>query len=318
MKIVVVYGGDGCERDVSIRSGREVGEALREGGHSVILWEVPSMSELIKNLHNYEADIFFIALHGDWGEDGRIQAVLEGADIPFSGSPCSACSMAMDKWRSKILFQAYNVPVPPAILLRKREGIPDLSGLGFDGEAKIVVKPNSCGSTIGISIIDANDEKSFRNALSKAFYYDDSVLVEKYIPGRELTVTVVGDGLENTSLPVVEIIPMGGFYSYEAKYTSGKSRYNAPADLSPDILRVVENASIAAFSALGCSVYARVDIRLDVNGNPFILEVNTVPGMTGTSLVPKAAKAAGYSFSSFLDHIIDLSLKDRSDTGKII
>jgi len=308
MRVVVLYGGDGEEREVSLKSGREVCRGLEDAGHSVIPWEVGSLEEIIQHISECSADIFFIALHGDWGEDGRLQAVLSGAKKSFTGSSFSACTYSMDKWRSKILFSASSIPVAPAFLAERGGSVPSVPEWIDSDNPMVVVKPNSGGSTIGVSIVDITDPKAFCEALEEAFRHDSSAVVEKYIPGRELTVTVTSDGDHIGTLPVVEIVPLEGFYSYEAKYTSGKSSYIAPADLEPEILQRVNDVSLKAFDALGCRIYARVDIRLDREGVPFVLEVNTVPGMTSTSLVPKAAAASGITFSDFLNSIVERSL----------
>jgi D-alanine-D-alanine ligase len=311
MKVGVLYGGDSPEREVSLNSGLAVCSALKEAGYAVSPFRIDKAEEAIALLGSGWDGFFFIALHGGWGEDGRLQALLELAGRPYSGSGPSACFCAMDKEVSKALFRERGVPTPPGITLakedrilkEKRDGVEALLGIG----KHLVVKPSGCGSTVGVSIVSSLSE--LEEAVATAREFDEKVIVESYIEGRELTVSVIEEKGVATVLPVVEILPPSGFYTYEAKYTPGASRYEAPASLSAREKAAVDASALAAHRSLGCRVYSRVDVRLDEGGNPFVLEVNTAPGMTSTSLVPKAAKAAGIEFPELLRRIVEASVR---------
>lgn len=312
-KTGVLYGGEGVEREVSLRSGKEVMKGLGCAGFEVIPFELQRPSQLLELSSSGKADIFFITLHGSWGENGQVQSFLDLFRIPYTGPGFEACSLSMDKWVSKSIFKTTGIPVPEGVLLSRDpatgETLLPSKQLPLLSE-KIVVKPNSCGSTVGVSILQKGQDLA--DPVRHAARFSQNVLLEEYIEGRELAVTVIEKGGYAEVLPVVEIVPEGGFYSYDAKYKCGKSRYLVPAPLGAEELETVEHAASEAFRALGCRVYARVDIRLDANGVPFVLEVNTVPGMTSTSLVPKAAGAAGYEFPDFLKFLVDesFSLRD--------
>jgi len=313
LRIGVVFGGDGSEREVSLKSGAEVCSALQLTGMKVIPFQIDHLSDLEAMTAYDRPDIFFIALHGGWGENGQLQAFLDFKGIPYTGPDHKACAISMDKWKSKMLFMESGVPTPGGTLVEKGFDCDPEDFIAFnrvfDNVSRLVVKPNSSGSTLGVSIISRDDPGALAMALDKSFKYDRQAIVETFIPGRELAVTVVEDAGAVDVFPVVEILPLEGFYSYEAKYSGGKSEYLVPAPLPYKISKQVTKAASDAFRAIGCSIYSRVDIRLDPNGIPYVLEVNSVPGMTSTSLVPKAAVARGLSFTDFLQKIILLSLK---------
>lgn len=309
-KIGVLYGGEGFEREVSLKSGEAVIDGLVQAGFDVRPFRINTPAELIQMTNDNKPDIFFIALHGSWGENGQVQALLDLMGFPYTGPGYACCSFSMDKWTSKSLFRMRGVPVPDGFILERdhsleKSGFSSFSDtLPFSG--KVVIKPNSCGSTVGVTILEHNSDISA--AIELAFRFSRKVLVEEYIPGRELAVTVIEEKGHIRVLPVVEILPKEDFYTYDAKYCSGKSEYLVPAILDEGELHSVNEAAKGAFSALGCRVYARVDIRLSDGGEPCVLEVNTVPGMTSTSLVPKAARAAGIPFPDFLRLIVKESL----------
>ncbi len=308
-KIGVLYGGEGFEKEVSLKSGGSVISGLSQAGFDVRPFLISKPAELIKLSDDEKPDLFFIALHGSWGENGQIQALLDLMNIPYTGPGYEACALSMDKWVSKSIFRISGVPVPdgciiPANAYSRENPLP--SGLcpsPFSG--KVVVKPNSCGSTVGVSILDHGEEMI--EAVNFASRFSRNVLVEEYIAGRELAITVIERRGNIEVLPVVEIVPKADFYTYEAKYSSGKSEYLVPAPLEEGELQSVIEAARNAFLALGCRVYARIDIRLPHSGEPRVLEVNTVPGMTSTSLVPKAARAAGSGFPDFLRSLVEES-----------
>lgn len=305
-KIVVLHGGEGFERDVSLRSGNAVASALRENPEfDVIPFEVESFEE-VEKIKTFGEIFVFIALHGSWGEDGRLQRELEIWGIPFSGSDSRSSLLSMDKSLSREIFSRSGIKVPKGFVFSKGEellgfSIPiSIGHLGFP----CVVKPCSGGSTVGVTVV--RNQNQLRRALDVAFNCDDKILIEEFIDGKELTVAVLGtQDLE--ALPVIEIAPKNGFYGYEEKYTAGVTEYLCPAPIDEEISIALKKAAVKAHIALGCSVYSRADIRLSTNNEPYMLEVNTVPGMTDTSLVPKAAAAAGISFTDFLTRIIEMS-----------
>ncbi|MBI3872838.1 MAG: D-alanine--D-alanine ligase [candidate division Zixibacteria bacterium] len=334
VKVLVLAGGRSAERDVSLASGAAVSRALAQAGGEVLTldpgglkravgWNDAASAQPIGaappagahaapgaaaltpsdlSLDDLRAvDVVFIALHGGDGENGRLQALLDMARIPYTGSGMQACALAMDKHAAKRIFVAEGIPTPPWRILSESDEysfdeITDALG------KPLIVKPNSQGSSVGMNRVETKSQ--WDKALTEAFRWDERVLVEEYIAGRELTVAVLGE----EALPVVEIIPADGLYDYEHKYTSGQSEYVCPAQLSPAQIRALQEQGLEAFRALGCRGYARVDFRLSNDGHPYCLEVNTAPGMTATSLVPKAAKAAGIEFPELLQRICRLAM----------
>lgn len=333
MKIAVLLGGTSAERDVSLSTGIAIARALKENGHEVqaidcaygakpvdflgadtgqIIRVTPSEIEkekpaldrnifaAVEYLIREKIEVVFNALHGGYGENGQLAALLDLAGIPYTGSGALASGLGMNKHLSKVIFQANGVPTAPWEKYSRREGA-DAAILAAR-ELPLVVKPNEQGSTVGLSIVRQPGELSA--ALERAFQYGDVTLVEKYIPGRELTVSVLG----GEALPIIEIIPESGFYDYEAKYQGGKTRYVVPAELPEELAAKIREAGAGAYHALGCRGYARVDFRLQDDGQFFCLEVNTLPGMTPTSLVPKAAKAVGIGFNELMERIVSLAM----------
>ncbi|MCD6501580.1 D-alanine--D-alanine ligase [bacterium] len=299
-KIAVLCGGTSPEREVSLNTGRSVQKALTQAGFGADLldWTEREVVEKHEILRDYDA--VFIGYHGGAGEDGRVQAALELLGIGYTGSRPTACAIAMDKILSKRIFEQIGIPTPrwfaweasfaPSVeeLLRRCEF-----------ELPIVVKPPSQGSTVGITIARSNAQLAA--GIKKARELEERILFEEFIPGREVTTAI----LEGEELPVVEIIPDGGFYDYEHKYTSGSSRYVVPAELPKRISDKLVHLGKKAFEALGLRHYGRVDFRLD-GDKPFCLEVNALPGMTSLSLVPKAAAAAGIEFPELVGRIVKM------------
>lgn len=309
-RVHVLFGGDSPEREVSLSSGRAVCEGLAQAGVDVVPFEMDRKEDLARLLSGGAVELAFIALHGGWGEDGRLQAALDLAGIPFTGSGPGACFCAMDKELSRALFASAGVPHPEGKVLRKviAGDIPmeELEGC-FERWGEMIVKPSGGGSTVGVTRV--REFRELMPALEQAWRYDSKAIVEEFIPGRELTVTVMEENGLPFALPAVEIVPASGFYSYESKYTPGATRYLVPAPLDEVEARTLETAALEAHRCLGCRVYSRVDFRLDPEGRPFVLEANTAPGMTSTSLVPKAARAKGWSFPELLERIARESLK---------
>lgn len=308
--IVVLYGGDSLEREISLVSGAEVGKALAHMGYTVFYQDPADYADLASLLcavAEQKSDLIFNALHGGSGENGQLAAAFELAGIAFTGSGSKASQVAMDKYIAKLIVAAEGLPIAKHILLRANlledyNDPKDYSGFTQKLGLPLIVKPNDAGSSVGISLVHSLAE--LKPAVEDAFKYCQSVLLEEYIAGRELTVSI----LDGKALPVVEINPLNGWYDYQHKYTKGNTEYLAPAPIDEPLAQLCQLYAERAFFALSCSVYARVDFRLRDNV-PYFLEVNTLPGMTPLSLTPMAAKAAGLSFADLLRKIIELSTK---------
>jgi D-alanine-D-alanine ligase len=333
LKIAVLLGGDSPERDVSIVTGMEVAKALVRGGHDVRTVdpalpgneqygigesaigpappeESPAIdAERSRDWLNWdavrEADLVFVALHGGKGENGTVQALLESAGCIYTGAGVLGSALAMDKDRSKALMREAGVHTARHILLRWSGSLAleDLTaGIEEDIGFPVVVKPNSQGSSVGFSFVEKPAELGA--AIETGLRFDDELMVEEYIPGRELTVAVLGE----TPLSPVEIIPEGGFYDYKSKYTKGCSRYVVPAEISKECAGKLQAEGVLAFRALRCRDYARIDFRVDEKERIYCLELNTLPGMTGLSLVPMAAAERGISFEALVERICRMAL----------
>ncbi len=306
-KIGVLMGGPSAEREVSLNTGKAIVAALQEKNYNVVGIDLDP-ARFVQQLQENQIDVVFNALHGLYGEDGKLQGALELLGIPYTGSGVLASAMAMDKAVSKRLFQSAGIPTPRYQLLKKRDGMGEavLSSILDEFEVPFVVKPSTQGSTIGLTIVQEPEELAA--ALEKAFNYDTEVLIEEFIDGSELTVGILG-GIQPQALPIVEIVPYSGIYDYHAKYTKGATEYFTPARIDEATTRLTQQVALAAFKILGCSGIARVDVRLDPSNHPYVLEVNTIPGMTATSLVPKAAAAVGMSFPELCERILLLTLE---------
>ncbi|MBQ7216679.1 MAG: D-alanine--D-alanine ligase [Synergistaceae bacterium] len=295
--VAVLCGGDSREREVSLRSGKAVFDALGDAGFDAELIDLKTLDEA-ENLTDFDGA--FIAMHGDWGENGQLQAKLEAMHISYTGSGPKASSLAMNKWKACEIFTQAGITVPEGILLPASfDEI--VSRLGRN----VVVKPCSGGSTVGVTLISGLTPEMLDYAVDFAKdSYDSEVMIEKYISGRELTCAVWERGGKTQALPVIEIAPHSGYYDYTNKYTSGATDYIVPAQIDPEIFAHVQDMAVKAHEALGCSGYSRADFRLSPEGRVYILEMNTAPGMTATSLVPKAANAVGVSMSEFVGEIM--------------
>jgi len=300
-RIAVLMGGVSSEREVSLKTGRAILSALTAAGYDAteVVYDGPGV---VGQLRDAAPDVVFIALHGRMGEDGAVQGMLEVMEIPYTGSGVLASAMAMDKLVTKNQLVVEGIDTPPFVALRK--GIDPEDGSGVSINPPLVVKPNSGGSTIGMSFIFG--EEPLKDAIGEAFSHDDTVLVEAYIPGREVTVGV----LDGKPLPPVEIRPSGGIYDYEAKYSSGDTVYVCPAELDVATAAEMSEAAVMVYRLVGCSGAARVDFRLGDDGRAYVLEINTIPGMTETSLLPKAAKAAGMDFTGLLERMLESAVRD--------
>ena len=296
-KVVVLCGGPSAEREVSLRSGAAVGRALRALDAEVALSDVKDPETLgVAD----DVDVVFNALHGTFGEDGTVQQWLEDRGARYTGEGVAGSRLAFDKIASKKRFVERGVPTAGYVTLHRQEGAPRLA-------LPSVVKVPCQGSSVGIYIVQTQGEREA--ALTAALGQADQILVEDFVEGRELTVGVLGE----KALPVIEIRPKGGFYSYENKYTwtnrGGAAEHQCPAALEPELTQRVQETALAAHRALDLEVYSRVDLILDRHGRPQVLEVNTIPGMTETSLLPEAAGVAGLSMPRLCEKIVQLSLE---------
>ena len=301
MKIAILHGGTSTERSVSLMSGAAVEKGLKDAGFETVLLDITSVSSVIKEWPTLGAECAFIALHGGWGEDGRLQSALDAYGIKYTGSDAKSCYYAMDKEITRIIFKDSGIPVPPGFAVEHPMKF-DLSE-AIERWGRIVIKPASGGSTVGVVITEDRDEA--RDALASVLDIDTKAIVEKFIPGRELTVAVFSRGRSAFAMPAIEIRPKSGFYDYNSKYTSGATEYVCPAELSEETADKLAMYACAAHMALDCRTYSRVDFRVTEGGEVFALEVNTAPGMTATSLVPKAAAAYGWSFPKLLTEIVN-------------
>jgi D-alanine-D-alanine ligase len=298
-KIAVLMGGPGSERDVSLATGRGVVKALRSLGCAVTEVDVRGAD------FDLPADIelAFLTIHGTFGEDGQLQQILEDRGVPYTGEDVAGSALAFDKIRSKEMFRQHGVPTPhwQTINVGQRPTIP----------IPVVIKAPRQGSTVGVHII--RNEREIDAAIVDASTYDRELLVEKFIPGRELTVGILGDQV----LPIIEIIPKGGFYDFTNKYpflnpsAGGAAEHVCPAKIDPAKTNEIQQLALRAFRALGLKVYARVDVLLPDDGAATVLEANTIPGMTEASLLPEAAAVAGISYPELCARIIELSAKRR-------
>lgn len=314
IKIALFLGGDSSEREVSLVSGKAIAEELTRLGYPVLELDPGAYSKvsgLLEVLEKERIDLVFNALHGGSGENGELQAALSLSGIKYTGSDFRACCFAMDKYVSKLIAAAEGIPVPAYILLREDllhdyndpedyQGFIDKLGL------PLIVKPNDGGSSVGITKV--MDIMELKPAVELAFKHSDSVLAEQFIPGRELTVTV----LDGEALPLVEIKPVNGWYDYENKYTKGHTEYISPAQIEDEAAKLMQIYALRVWKAFSCKGYARVDFRYDAE-KAYFLELNTLPGMTSLSLTPMAAKAAGMEFGQLLEQIIKSSVKNMEE-----
>ena len=307
-RVAVLKGGRSLEREVSLRSGANVEAALRRLGEEVIA--IDADQHLVRTLRAEQPDVAFLALHGKGGEDGTVQELLEILELPYTGSGVAASERAMDKVVAKGHFAAAGVATPRAYAFNQAafremgaaDALPEIERrLGFP----LVVKPSNQGSALGITL--AREPGEVPGALLAALAYGDRVMLERFIPGRELAVSVIGDE-EPWALPVVEAVAVGrDWYDFEARYTPGLTDLSAPADLPDHVAQEAARAAIDCYRALGCRGVARVDLILDPEERLWVLELNTIPGMTDTSLLPKAAEAAGLGFDELVSQMLGLA-----------
>jgi D-alanine-D-alanine ligase len=344
MRIILLMGGTSSERDVSLASGLRIAEALRSRGHvvkavdtakgpvteeeerrmlasGVVKQKPPSPEELARMKAESvaataarlpkrgECDVAFLALHGGSGEDGTIQALLDLAGVPYTGSGHLASALAMDKDLSKDLMRAHGVRTADWLMASATLGVPSVSDVERALGWPVIVKPSKQGSTVGLSIVKQPGELAA--AVAEAFNHDDEVMIERFIAGRELSAPILG----GEALPVGEIIPKHEIYDYECKYTPGMAEEIFPAPLSPEETAEVQSQARKAFAALKLSGCARIDFRMTAAGEFYCLEANTLPGMTATSLVPQGAAAAGIAFPELCERIARLAVDPRASSA---
>ena len=298
MNIAVLMGGSSPEREISLKSGFAIIEALKDRVSNVFSVD-PIKPDWISKLSR--VDFVFIALHGSFGEDGRVQGMLELKKIPYSGTGVLGSALGMDKLRAKQLWKGIGISTPEFYQIDKKTDFKKI----IDTLGPVFVKPISEGSSIGMFV--AKTEADLSRATTKASELGSGVIAEQLIEGSEYTVSILG----REPLPVIQIETNNSFYDYDAKYISGETIYHCPTDLSNRDLETIKALSMRAFKSLGCEVWGRVDLMRDDNGDFFVLEVNTVPGMTANSLVPKSASAANMSMQDLVLRIISLSLAGR-------
>jgi D-alanine-D-alanine ligase len=309
MRVAVLKGGRSLEREVSLRSAARVEDAIEALGHEPVGIDVGT--DLVRRLRELRPDVVFIALHGPGGEDGTVQELLEILDLPFTGPGVAACALCMDKVAAKHEIRAAGIPTPDwaafnATAFRELGAADTLQEIEERLGFPLVVKPASQGSSLGVEFAASRDEVP--EALLAAFSYDDRVLLERYVKGRELAVSL----LDGAALPIVQAIPREeDFFNFEARYEIGRTDYVCPADLEADEASRVQELAASTYEVLGCSGFARVDLILGDDG-PAVLEVNAIPGLTDTSLFPMAAEAAGIGFTQLVERILASSrLRDQ-------
>jgi len=305
-RIGVLMGGPSSEREISLKSGQAVHESLKGMGLEAVPVDIISRDNQknIRLLKSYGLDCAFIALHGYFGEDGQIQEILEGLGIPYTGSASLASRLAMDKIESRKIFKVHGMAVPAYQILQRLSYNPNwISCNQFI--FPLVVKPAGHGSSIGLSIVD--NKQDLAKAVEAAFKFDENILVEEYIKGREVTVGI----LDERALPVIEVIPKKRFFDFQAKYQPGMTDYQVPAQLDQVTAKNLQQTALAAHNLLGCLGCSRVDMILSSGDKPFILEVNTIPGLTSTSLLPKAARVVGIDFAQLCLTLIQLAYEKK-------
>lgn len=311
VKVALLFGGKSSERDISIMSAQSVAKGLRECGFDVVEIDT-GQPRYIDKLEQMAPDVVFNCLHGRGGEDGCVQGVCMELEIPFTGSGVLASALAMDKAKTKVFYDKAGLHTAKAWIITDGKRVDYHSVQKMLGD-KVVLKPACEGSAFGVSIVD--NEQDFEKALDLALSLDNEVVIEQFITGTEITVAVLGND-DVMSLPVIEIVPRNEFYDFDSKYSQGGADHICPARLSEEVTKSCQEAGIAAHKVLGCRGVSRTDMIVDKNGTPWLLETNTIPGMTSTSLIPDAARSMGIEFKDLCKLIVDLGLED-SDRVRI-
>ncbi|MCM8786735.1 MAG: D-alanine--D-alanine ligase [Candidatus Omnitrophica bacterium] len=302
----ILGGGVSSEREISLLSAQQAQKALRNKNikTNFIDITVSDKNEVKKLISSYNIDIAFIALHGEFGEDGQIQKILEEMSIPYTGSGPVASLYAMDKILSKEFFIKYNVNTPKYMVYKKKDALPEIK------KFPVVVKPYFCGSSLGVSI--ATDKVNLLKAIENAFLYQDKLIIEEYVEGREFTVGI----LEDKPLGVVQIIPKTDYFDFKTKYTDGLADFIAPAKIEKSLYTKIQNIAICAHNALGCRHFSRVDIRVDKSNTVYVLEVNSIPGLTSHSLLPLSASCCNISFDDLIFRMLELAWYEKKSNKK--
>ncbi|MFH1540487.1 MAG: D-alanine--D-alanine ligase [Elusimicrobiota bacterium] len=318
-KIGIIYGGKSSEREISLKTGSAIADALKKEKYKIVPID-SGKKDFVKKLLSEKIDFAFIALHGRFGEDGTMQCLLEILEIPYSGSGVLASALAINKILSKVIFESKNIPTPKwqvvvsaprSLFLRQLQQV-----YSIISRFPVIVKPSKQGSAIGITIV--RKKSQLKKAIENALKYDceshlmgvegGQVIIEEYIAGKEITVPILGDRV----LSPIEIIPKNEFYDFHSKYADGGSKHLIPPRLSQKTINKAKQLGLLSHKCLGCSVMSRVDMIVDKKNKIYVLEVNTIPGMTATSLFPESAKYDGYTFAELIKKIIELSLNQYS------
>jgi len=310
-KIGILCGGESEEREVSLKSGQAIYKALKDEGLDVVKMDIDR--KMLKEIKGEKIDVAVLALHGGWGEDGTIQAVCKLMEIPFTGPDVLGSALALNKIMAKKIFKSEGIPTPPWIMISQAEttkrGYLDKLAKKLEEEfgLPVVLKPALQGSSVGLKVV--REKMDLKSSIKKSMKYGKCLLVEKYLRGTEVTVGILGLGSDLEPLPVVEIVPKRGVYDFKSKYTQGQTEYIVPARLPKRLYKETQLLALQAFKALNLDIVARIDMLIEKNRNLYVLEANTNPGMTATSLLPKAALAAGYEFPKLLRRMIELAMK---------
>lgn len=315
-RIGVLMGGRSSEREISLKTGQAVYQALIRRGYDAVTIDVTD--RLHRDLEDQKVAIAFLSLHGPGGEDGAVQGFLETVGIPYTGSGIRASAVGMHKAATKTILTAHGIPLPAGTIVRDCDRSSLVKVLRQTKlKLPIVVKPVSQGSTIGVSIVRRSNQ--WKEALALAHRYDPEAMVESYIPGHEAAVSILGTAAEGPKvLPPIEIVAPEGFYDFSAKYQKGKTRYLCPAPFPPKVVHHIGELARRTYEVLGCEGAARVDFRITPRGRPYVLEINTVPGMTETSLLPMAAAQVGITYDDLVERILQSALDRASRSAPVL
>jgi len=304
LRVIVLMGGKSPEHEISCSSGEMVLESLNSVKYEAFPLVITKEGKGYEDLFKLRADVVFIAMHGPFGEDGTVQGMLELAGIPYTGAGVLASALGMGKPMFRKVIKEAGIAVPKYLVLEKKDGV---DGIWEDFKLPVVVKPSSQGSSVGVSIV--HKKREIPPALKKAFSLGPRIMVEEYLTGAEVTCGVIGNS-DPLALPVAEIVPKNEFFDYEAKYVSGKSDEIVPARISKELTKLVQKIALRVYQAIGCRGFGRVDMIIS-KGTPYVLEINTIPGLTPNSLLPKEAAAAGITYPQLIEKIIQFALDKR-------
>jgi len=302
-RVGVLMGGVSSEREISLKSGKAIAEALLRQGFDAVALDISSgdHDKIVLHLQDANIDLAFIALHGQLGEDGVVQSILEKENIPYTGSGVDSSRLAFNKVAAYNLFERNNIPIPSYVTLSKGDELDIKTVTNVLGSFPLIVKPAREGSSFGITLVAGEDELD--EAVQSAWRYDDTALIEHYINGRELTVGILGQD----ALPVIEICPKHHFFDFESKYTKGATEYIVPAEITEDMSRELQRVALKVHQILKCEDFSRIDFMVDARQKYYVLELNTIPGFTSMSLLPMAAAHYGLSFDQLCRQLTELA-----------